>query len=40
MTAAYEFHPEAEIDLEEIWENIAVENVTVRRDTRADCGSP
>ncbi len=28
MTAAYEFHPEAEIDLEEIWEYIALENVT------------
>ena len=27
MIPAYEFHPEAEIDLEEIWEYIATENV-------------
>ena len=27
MIPAYEFHPEAEIDLEEIWEYIAPENV-------------
>ena len=28
MIAAYEFSPKAEIDLEEIWEYIAPENVT------------
>ena len=27
MIPAYEFHPEAEIDLKEIWEYIAPENV-------------
>jgi plasmid stabilization system protein ParE len=27
MTAGYEFHPEAETDLDEIWEYIAADNI-------------
>ena len=36
MIPAYEFHPEAEIDLEEIWEYIAPENVLAADSVIAD----
>lgn len=36
MTVGYDFHPEAEIDLDEIWEYIAADNISAADRVIAD----